>query len=78
MPVIFLDVSNEEWNDVAMPVILFGLDMTPDSPARHGNTVVEITGSNEKLAQVFSKIRRKTRRVVLLGYTNKKEIAQSE
>lgn len=59
MPVLTLEVPERSWNDVVMSAIVFGLDMWPDN---HGNTgkptVVELSGSWQKLQQAFNRMKR--------------------
>lgn len=55
MPVMVLDVPVPAWNETVLQSVLYGLDICPDSHVE-GNTVVEITGTMEKLQQVFDRI----------------------
>jgi hypothetical protein len=59
MPVIVLDVPVPAWNEVVIQSVLYGLDMSPDSHRQEGNTIVEITGTWEKLNQVLTRIKRR-------------------
>lgn len=65
MPVMVLDVPAPAWNETVLQSVMYGLDICPDTH-REGNTVVEITGSLEKLQQVFSKIQGRAPEVVVL------------
>jgi hypothetical protein len=58
MPVIVLDVPIPAWNTVAFETAMLGLDLTPDYHREKGNTVVEITGTWDKLNQVFTRIKK--------------------
>lgn len=53
-----LDVPIPCWNTVAFQSAMLGLDFTPDYHRETGNTVVEITGTWEKLNQVFTQIKK--------------------
>lgn len=55
MPVMVLDVPVLAWNETVLQSVLYGLDMCPDTHAEK-DTVVEITGTLEKLQQVFDRI----------------------
>jgi hypothetical protein len=55
MAVMVLDVPIPAWNETVLQCVMYGLDICPDDH-REGNTVVEITGTMEKLQQVFDKI----------------------
>lgn len=59
MPVMVLDVPEATWNEVVLQSVLFGLDMCPDTHRQSGSTVVEITGTHEKLNQVLTRIKEK-------------------
>ncbi len=56
MPVMVLDVPTPAWNIVSLQSALLGLDMDPDYHREKGNTIVEITGTWEKLNLVFTRI----------------------
>jgi hypothetical protein len=58
MAVMVLDVPVAAWNQVVLQSTLYGLDMWPDDHRQAGNTVVEITGTWEKLNQVLARIKR--------------------
>jgi ribosome biogenesis protein Tsr3 len=59
MPVMVLEVPLPAWNQVVIQSVLFGLDMSPDKHSESGKpTVVEVTGSWEKLQQAYSKMRK--------------------
>jgi len=58
MAVMVLDVPVPAWNNVIFQSAMLGLDVTPDSHREKGNTVVEITGTWEKLNQVFTRIKK--------------------
>jgi ribosome biogenesis protein Tsr3 len=57
MAVMVLDVPTPEWNNVVFQSAMLGLDISPDDHREKGNTVVEITGTWEKLNQVFARIK---------------------
>jgi hypothetical protein len=59
MPVMVLDVPIPAWNQVVLQSTLYGLDLTPDDHRAEGNTIVEITGTWEKLNQVLTRIKSK-------------------
>lgn len=54
-----LDVPNPAWNQVVLQATLFGLDMCPETHSSKGNTVVEITGTWEKLNEALARIKKK-------------------
>jgi len=56
MAVMVLDVPVRCWNTVVFEAAMLGLDLTPDDHREKGNTIVEITGTWEKLRQVFTRI----------------------
>jgi hypothetical protein len=58
MPAIVVDVPRTLWNEVVLQSIMHGLDMFPDRPTGP-TTVVEITGSWDKLNQVYSRAQRR-------------------
>lgn len=58
MAVLVLDVPVAAWNNVVFQSAMLGLDLTPDSHRERGNTIVEITGTWEKLNQVLTRIRK--------------------
>lgn len=47
------------WNEVVIQSVLYGLDMCPDTHREQGNTIVELTGTHEKLDQVLTRVREK-------------------
>lgn len=57
MAVLVLDVPIPCWNNVIFQAAMLGLDVSPDDHREKGNTVVEITGTWEKLNQVFTRIK---------------------
>jgi len=57
MAVLVLDVPIPAWNNVVFQAAMLGLDLVPDDHRETGNTVVEITGTWEKLNQVLTRIR---------------------
>lgn len=57
MPVMVLDVPARAWNEVVLQSVMYGLDMCPESHRENTNTVVEITGTREKLHQVLTRIK---------------------
>lgn len=59
MPVIVLDVPIPAWNQVVVSSVLYGLDMTPDDHRENGNTVVEITGTWNKLNAAFTRMKKR-------------------
>lgn len=59
MAVAVLDVPIPAWNNVVFQCAMLGLEFTPDNHRENGNTVVEITGTWEKLNQVFTRIMRR-------------------
>lgn len=60
MPVAVLDVQIPTWNRVVIESVLHGIDMYPDTHRATGNTVVELTGTWEKLNQVINKVNKKS------------------
>ena len=77
MPVMVLDVPSSAWNETVLQSVLYGLDMCPDTHRSEGSTVVEITGSWEKLNQVLNKVKRRTFVAPqLLGVMENKQIDQ--
>lgn len=74
MAVMVLDVPAPAWNEVVLQTTLFGLDICPESHREQGNTVVEITGTWEKLQQVLTRIKLKGPEIPeLLGVMESKE-----
>ena len=73
MPVMVLDVPIRAWNEVVVQSVLFGLDLMPDEHREIGNTIVEITGTWEKLNSALTRIRRKAN-PELLAVMESKEI----
>lgn len=63
---LVLDVPRPAWNDTVMAAVVFGLDMSPDSPEEVGPSKVEMTGSWEKLQQAYSYCTRKVVRPTLV------------
>jgi hypothetical protein len=59
MPVMTLGVPIPAWNQVVISSVLHGLDMCPETHAEEGKTLVEITGTNQKLTQVLTHIRKR-------------------
>lgn len=59
MPIMVLDVPLPAWNEVILQSVLHGLDICPENHREKGNTVVEITGSWEKLNTALARIKRK-------------------
>lgn len=59
MPVMILDVPESAWNEVVVQSVLFGLDICPDSHQEKTSTIVEITGSWEKLNAALIRMRKK-------------------
>jgi hypothetical protein len=59
MPVMVLDVPIPAWNQVVLQSVLHGLDMSPDNHRSVGSTIVEVTGTWEKLQQVLTRIKQK-------------------
>jgi len=57
--VVVLDVPKAAWNNVVIQCVVLGLDYTPDDHREKGNTVVEITGTWEKLNTVVARIKRR-------------------
>lgn len=79
MPVMVLDVPVRAWNEVVLQTVLHGLDMCPDIHREHGSTVVEVTGTWEKLNQVLARIKRKGPEIPeLLGVMESKLIERCE
>lgn len=77
MPVMVLDVPAPAWNEVSLQCTLFGLDLCPEYRNSKGNTVVEITGTWEKLNEVLTRIKRKGPEIPeLLGVMGSKTIDQ--
>lgn len=58
MAVMVLDVPVPAWNETVLQCVLYGLDICPEDH-REGNTIVEITGTWEKLQQVLTRIKSK-------------------
>jgi len=58
MAVIVLDVPIPAWNNVVFQSAMLGLDISPDNHRERGNTIVEITGTWEKLNQVLTRIKK--------------------
>lgn len=73
MPVMIIDVPVPSWNEVVVQSVLFGLDMSPDDHREERNTVVEITGTWEKLNSALTRIRNKAN-VELLAVMESKEL----
>ncbi len=73
MPVMILDVPVPAWNEVIIQTVMYGLDYSPDFHRESGNTLVEITGTNEKLHQVLTQINKKVK-VANLGIVAKTPI----
>lgn len=73
MPVAVLDVTIPAWNEVVIQSVLLGVDMTPDTHREQGNTLVELTGTWEKLRQVVERIH-KRQPVPVLAILESKEI----
>jgi hypothetical protein len=59
MAVMVLDVPIAAWNNVVLQSVLHGLDMSPDYHREKGNTIVEITGTWEKLNHVLTRIKQR-------------------
>jgi hypothetical protein len=59
MAVMMVDVPKPSWNEVVIQCVLFGLDYCPDIHRQEGNTLVEITGTREKLHQVLTRVQKK-------------------
>lgn len=59
MAVAILDVPVSAWNEVVIQATLHGLDLCPDDHRESGNTVVEITGTEEKLNLVYDRIKQR-------------------
>lgn len=57
MPVMMLDVPIPAWNQVVVQSVLYGLDMCPDNHRENGNTVVEITGTWDKLNKALARMK---------------------
>jgi hypothetical protein len=72
MPVMVLDVPVRAWNETVIQSVMHGLDYCPDYHRHKANTVVEITGTWEKLNMIL-KLIRKTHQVELLGVMSSKE-----
>lgn len=73
MPVAVLDVAISAWNEVVIQSVLLGIDMTPDVHREQGSTLVELTGTWEKLRQVVERIHKK-QSVPVLALMESKEI----
>jgi hypothetical protein len=73
MPVIVLDVPVRAWNETVVQSVLHGLDLCPDYHRETGNTLVEITGTWDKLNTTLTRIKRKQPLVQLLGVMESKE-----
>jgi hypothetical protein len=73
MPVIVLDVPMPAWNETVIQSVLHGLDICPDYHREKGNTVVEITGTWQKLNTTLTRIKAKQPGVELLGVMETKE-----
>ena len=59
MPVMTLEVPEPSWNHVVMQTVLFGLDIWPMEHSTDGKpTVVQVTGSWQKLQQVYTRMRK--------------------
>lgn len=70
-----LDVPLPSWNETVLQCVLYGLDFCPDQHKQEGATVVEITGTVEKLQQVFDRISSRAPDLpVLLGMIESKPI----
>lgn len=77
MPVMVLDVPIPAWNNVVIQVVMHGLDMWPDFHREKGNTVVEVTGSWDKLNLVLHRIKERGPEIPeLLSVMGSKEIQQ--
>lgn len=74
MPVVVLDVGIPAWNEVVVQSVLFGLDMTPDNHRDTGKTLVELTGTWEKLNAAVKRIRKKQQGVSILAVMESKLI----
>jgi hypothetical protein len=74
MPVMVLDVPVECWNETVVQSVLYGLDFHPDYHQEKGNTLVEITGTWEKLNNTLTRIKYKYPKVLLLAVLESKEI----
>jgi hypothetical protein len=75
MPVMVIDVPVESWNETILQSVMYGLDFCPDNHREIGNTVVEITGTWEKLNTTLTRIKKK-RDVQLLAVMESKENEQ--
>lgn len=64
---IVLGVPRPAWNDVVMAATVFGLDMEPDNPEDTGPSIVEMTGSWDKLQLAYSYCTRKADRPTLVS-----------
>jgi len=73
MPVIVLDVPVRAWNETVIQAILHGLDHWPDNHRETGHTIVEMTGTWEKLNTTLTRIRKKQPDVELLAVMESKE-----
>jgi len=74
MPVVVLDVEIPAWNEVVLQSVLFGIDMTPDNHRDKGNTVVELTGTWDKLNSAVNRIHKKQPMVPVLAVMESKLI----
>jgi hypothetical protein len=73
MPVMVIDVPVTSWNEVVVQSVLFGLDMMPDVHRDQGPTIVEITGTWDKLNSALTRIQKKAY-VDLLAVMESKEL----
>lgn len=53
-----LDVPESSWNEVVLQSVLFGLDMCPDNHNEKVSTIVEVTGSWDKLNAALIRMRK--------------------
>lgn len=74
MPVMVLDVPVECWNETVVQSVMHGLDFSPDYHREKGNTIVEITGTWQKLNTTLTRIKDKQIKVQLLAVMESKEI----
>lgn len=74
MPVMILDVPLECWNETVVQSVMHGLDFSPDYHRENGNTIVEITGTWDKLNTTLTRIKDRQIKVQLLAVMESKEI----
>lgn len=75
MPLMVLDVPKPAWNEVMLQATLFGLSVCPESNSPNPSTVVEVTGTWEKLNAVLSRVSKRVN-VDLLAVMESKVIDQ--